>query len=83
MINDEALNSLIKGVVKVISESMQNAKFNKGYTGRIFEVLDDTHYIVLINDKLFKAKSRFKSEVNDVVKLISWNNDMNELYIIY
>ena len=83
MINDEALNSLIKGIVKVISESMQSAKFNKGYTGRIFEVLDNNNYIVLINDKLFRAKSKFKLELNEVVKIISWNNDMNELYIIY
>lgn len=83
MIDNEALDSLVKGIVKIAMKAIREAKFNKGLTGRVFDVVDDNNYIVIINNKQFKAKSRFKLEINDVVKIISWNNDMNELYIIY
>ena len=83
MIDNEALDSLVKGIVKIAMKAIREAKFNKGLTGRVFDVVDDNNYIVVINNKQFKAKSRFKLEINDVVKIISWNNDMNELYIIY
>lgn len=83
MIDNEALDSLVKGIVKIAMKAIREAKFNKGLTGRVFDIVDDNNYIVIINNKQFKAKSRFKLEINDVVKIISWNNDMNELYIIY
>lgn len=83
MIDNEALDSLVKGIVKIATKAIKEAKFNKGLTGRVFDIVDDNNYIVIINNKQFKAKSRFKLEINDVVKIISWNNDMNELYIIY
>lgn len=83
MIDNEALDSLVKGIVKIAMKAIREAKFNKGLTGRVFDIIDDNNYIVIINNKQFKAKSRFKLEINDVVKIISWNNDMNELYIIY
>ena len=81
--NQEAIETLVKGIVKIASKAIKEAKFNKGLTGRVSNVIDDNNYIVIINNKEFKAKSRFKLEINDVVKIISWNNDMNELYIIY
>ena len=83
MIDNEALDSLVKGIVKIAMKAIREANFNKGLTGRVFDIVDDNNYIVIINNKQFKAKSRFKLEINDVVKIISWNNDMNELYIIY
>ena len=83
MIDNEALDSLVKGIVKIAMKAIREAKFNKGLTGRVFDIVDDNNYIVIINNKQFKAKSRFKLEINDVVKIISWDNDMNELYIIY
>lgn len=81
--NQEAIETLVKGIVKIASKAIKEAKFNKGLTGRVSNVIDDNNYIVIINNKEFKAKSRFKLEINDVVKIISWNNDMNELYIIF
>ena len=81
--NQEAIETLVKGIVKIASKAIKEAKFNKGLTGRVSNIIDDNNYIVIINNKEFKAKSRFKLEINDVVKIISWNNDMNELYIIY
>ena len=81
--NNEAINTLVKGIVKIAMKVIKEAKFNKGLTGRVSNIIDDNNYIVIINNKEFKAKSRFKLEINDVVKIISWNNDMNELYIIY
>lgn len=83
MIDNEALDSLVKGIIKIAYKAIREAKFNKGLTGRVSNIIDDNNYIVIINNKEFKAKSRFKLEINDVVKIISWNNDMNELYIIY
>lgn len=83
MIDDEAIDNLIKGIIKIASKKINNAKFNKGFTGRIIKIIDDNNYIVIINGKEFKVKSRFKLNVNDTVKIISWNNDMNELYVIY
>lgn len=83
MINDEAIDKLIKGIIKVASKKINEAKFNKGLTGRVIKIINNNNYIVIINGKEFKAKSKFKLNVNDVVKIISWNNDMNELYVIY
>ena len=81
--NEKALNNLIKGIIKVIKKSVNSAKFNKGYTGRIIAIVDENTYIVSINNKTFKAKSKLELHVNDIVKIICWNNDMNELYIIF
>lgn len=83
MIDNEALDSLVKGIVKIASKAIKEAHFNKAYTGRVFEIVDDNNYIVVINNKKHKVKSRFKLEINDVVKIVSCNNDMNELYVIY
>lgn len=83
MVENQALNNLIKGIVKAINKSIKEAKFNKGYTARVMAVIDDYNYVVSINNKPFKAKSKFKLNINDIVKVISWNNDMNELYIIF
>lgn len=83
MIDDEAIDRLVKGIIKIASKAIRDAKFNKGLTGRVFEVVDDNNYIIIINNKPYKVKSRFKLEVNDIVKIICWNNDMNELYVIY
>lgn len=83
MINNEAIQVLIKGIIKAINKAIKDAKFNKGYTARIMAVIDDYNYVVTINNKPFKAKSKFKLNINDIVKVISWNNDMNELYIIF
>ena len=83
MIDNEALDALVKGIVKIASKAIKEAQFNKTYTGRVFEVVDDNNYIVIINNKKHKVKSRFQLNINDVVKIISCNNDMNELYVIY
>lgn len=83
MINNEAVQVLIKGIIKAINKAIKDAKFNKGYTARVMAVIDDYNYVVTINNKPFKAKSKFKLNINDIVKVISWNNDMNELYIIF
>lgn len=83
MINDEAIDNLVKGIINITNKTINDATFNKGYTGRITSIIDDNNYVVSINNKLFKAKSRFKLNVNEIVKIISWNNDMNELYIVY
>lgn len=83
MINNEAIQVLIKGIIKAINKAIKDAKFNKGYTARVMAVIDDYNYVVTINNKPFKAKSKFKLNINDIVKVISWNNDMNELYIIF
>ena len=83
MINNEAIQVLIKGIIKAINKAIKDAKFNKGYTARVMAVIDDYNYVVTINNKPFKAKSKFKLNINDIVKVISWNNDMKELYIIF
>ena len=83
MIEDDAIDRLVRGIIKIASKAIKEARFNKGLTGRVMEPIDDNNYIILINNKAYKAKSRFKLEKDDVVKIISWNNDMNELYVIY
>ena len=83
MVNDKALDNLIKGIIKIARRAIREAKFNKGYTGRVMAVVDEDNYIVSINGKPFKAKSKLNLNVNDIVKIICWNNDMNELYIIF
>lgn len=80
---DKALDNLIKGIIKIARRSIREAKFNKGYTGRVMAVVDTDTYVVSINNKPFKAKSKLNLDINDIVKVISWNNDMNELYIIF
>lgn len=83
MINDEAIISLVKGIIKIASKMIDDANFNKGFTGRVFEIIDDNNYIVIINNKKFKVKSKHKLNINDVVKIVCLNNDMSELYAIY
>lgn len=83
MIDNEALDSLVKGIVKIAYKAIKEAKFNRGLTGRVFEIIDDNNYIVIINNKKYKVKSRFTLEINEVVKIVCWNNDLNELYVIY
>lgn len=81
--NQEAVETLVKGIVKIASKAIKEAKFNRGLTGRVFEIIDDNNYIVIINNKKYKVKSRFTLEINEVVKIVCWNNDLNELYVIY
>ena len=81
--NQEAIKTLVKGIVKIASKAIKEAQFNKSYTGRVFEIIDDNNYIVIINNKKYKVKSRFTLEINEVVKIVCWNNDLNELYVIY
>lgn len=81
--NQEAVETLVKGIVKIASKAIKEAKFNRGLTGRVFEIIDDNNYIVIINNKKYKVKSRFVLEINEVVKVVCWNNDLNELYVIY
>lgn len=83
MIDDDAIDRLVHGIVKIANNAIKNAKFNKSMTGRVFEIIDDNNYIVIINNRQFKVKSRFKLEINETVKIICLNNDMNELYVIY
>lgn len=83
MVNDDALDRLVKGVIKIVSKTIRDAKFNKGITGRVVEIIDDNNYIAIVNNKQLKVKSRFKLEINDIIKIICLNNDMNELYVIY
>lgn len=81
--NQEAVETLVKGIVRIASKAIKEAKFNRGLTGRVFEIIDDNNYIVIINNKKYKVKSRFTLEINEVVKVVCWNNDLNELYVIY
>lgn len=81
--NQEAIDTLVKGIVKIASKAIKEAQFNKSYTGRVFEIIDNNNYVVIINNKKHKVKSRFQLNINDVVKIVSCNNDMNELYVIY
>lgn len=83
MFDDEAIDRLVHGIIKISSKAIKDAKFNKGVTGRVFEIIDDNNYIVIINNRQYKVKSRFKLNINETVKIICWNNDMNELYVIY
>lgn len=82
-INESALSSMIQGIIKVVSLKIKYAKFNKGITGMVTEKINSNNYIVSINNKCYKAKSRFDLQIGNIVKIICWNNDMNELYIIY
>ena len=81
--NQEAIDTLVKGIVKIASKAIKEAQFNKSYTGRVFEIIDNNNYVVIIYNKKHKVKSRFQLNINDVVKIVSCNNDMNELYVIY
>ena len=81
--NEIALNVLTRGIVSTIKQSLNNAKFNKGVTGRVIEKINDYTYTVQIADQTYAAYSRFSLQVDDVVKIIKWNNNFNELYVIY
>lgn len=81
--NEIALSILAKGIVSTIKQVVNSARFNKGVTGRVIEKIDDTHYTVQIAGQTYTALSRFALQVNDVVKIIKWNNNFSELYVIY
>lgn len=82
-IENEALKVLAKGVVSTIKQSISKAKFNKGVTGRVIEKINENTYMVQISGQTYTAYSRFSLQVNDVVKIIKWNNNFSELYVIY
>lgn len=81
--NEMALSILAKGVVSTIKQSINKAKFNKGVTGRVIEKINENTYTVQISGQTYTAHSRFSLQINDVVKIIKWNNNFSELYIIY
>lgn len=81
--NEMALNILAKGVVSTIKQSINKAKFNKGVTGRVVEKINEYTYTVQIAGQTYTAYSRFTLQIDEVVKMIKWNNSFNELYVIY
>lgn len=81
--NEIALNVLTRGIVSTIKQSLNNAKFNKGVTGRVIEKINEYTYTVQIAGQTYTAYSRFILQVDDVVKIIKWNNNFSELYVIY
>lgn len=81
--NEMALNVLTRGIVSTIKQSISNAKFNKGVTGRVIERINEYTYTVQIAGQTYTAYSRFSLQVDDVVKIIKWNNNFNELYVVY
>ena len=84
MNDDEmALNILAKGIISSIKQSINKARFNKGITGRVIEKINENTYTVQISGQTYTAHSRFSLQINDVVKIIKWNNNFSELYIIY
>ena len=78
-----ALNILAKGIISSIKQSINKARFNKGITGRVIEKINENTYTVQISGQTYTAHSRFSLQINDVVKIIKWNNNFSELYIIY
>lgn len=81
--NEMALSILVKGIVSSMKQTINQAKFNKGITGRVIGKIDENHYIVQVAGQTYTALSRFSYQVDDVVKIIKWNNNFSELYIIY
>lgn len=81
--NEMALNILAKGIISSIKQSINKARFNKGITGRVIEKINENTYTVQISGQTYTAHSRFSLQINDVVKIIKWNNNFSELYIIY
>ena len=81
--NEMALSILAKGIVGTIKQSINKAKFNKGVTGRVIEKINENTYTVQISGQIYTAHSRFSLQVDDVVKIIKWNNNFSELYVIY
>ena len=81
--NEIALNVLTRGIVSTIKQSINHAKFNKGVTGRVIERINEYTYTVQIAGQTYTAYSRFSLQVDDVVKIIKWNNNFSELYVIY
>jgi membrane protein implicated in regulation of membrane protease activity len=81
--NEMALSVLVKGIVSTIKKTVNQAKFNRGVTGRVIAQIAENHYTVQIAGQTYTARSRFTYQADDVVKIIMWNNNFNELYIIY
>ena len=81
--NEMALSILVKGIVSTMKQTISQAKFNRGVTGRVIAILDENHYTVQIAGQTYTALSRFSHQIDDVVKIIMWNNNFSELYIIY
>ena len=81
--NEMALSILVKGIVSTMKQIMNRAKFNRGITGRVIAIIDENHYVVQVAGQTYTALSRFAYQVDDVVKIIMWNNNFSELYIIY
>lgn len=82
-IDEKALDTLIKGLVQTVKKSINSAKFLKGVTGRVIEKLDNDNYVVNINGKAYIAKCKDTLQINQIVKIIKWNNSLDELYILY
>ena len=81
--NEMALSILAKGIVSTVKQSISKARFNKGVTGRVTEKINENTYTVQISGQTYTAHSRFSLQVGDVVKIIKWNNNFSELYVIF
>lgn len=81
MINDEAIEILMKAVEEVASKHIQNASFDKTYRGFVSTATGGV-YTVLIEGKEYSIKSSDTYAVGDTVRVLFEQNDPKKRMIL-
>lgn len=81
MINDEAIEILMKAVEEVASKFVQSASFDKTYRGFVSTVNNGV-YTVLIEGKEYSIKSGDTYAVGDTVRVLFEQNDPKKRSIL-
>ena len=83
-VENEALTTLSKEIIKVIKLIIDNAKFDKTKKGVIVSHINGKYYQVQLDGQIYKAYSpSFSYEANDIVYVKIAENNYNNLIIEY
>lgn len=81
MINDEAIEILMKAVEEVAAKFVQSASFDKTYRGFV-STAESGVYTVLIEGKEYSIKSSDTYAVGDTVRVLFEQNDPKKRMIL-
>lgn len=81
-IEHEAINLMVKDIIKTIKMMVDRSSFDKTKKGRIVSHIEGKYYEVQLNGQIYKAYSpTFTYNINDIVYVKIAENNYNNLII--
>lgn len=80
--NIEAIKGLLDGINYIVQQSINNAPFDKTYTGVIKSISDNTYTVAIGNIEYTNVRTAIGGlSVGNTVKIIVPQNQMNQMFI--